>query len=95
MNSTMNSAYREAAHKWQRFLRELLKGPRTTRELEKEPVWDHCAHSTAAELRKRGIDISTEMIEISGYAGLPARVARYSLTEPGRQAALKALGQAQ
>lgn len=81
-----------AAHKWERVLRELLKGPRTSRELECEPAFDHVAHSTAAELRKKGIGLDTEIIEISGYAGLPARIARYSLTPSGREYAIKLLG---
>ena len=81
-----------AARKWQRVLRALLDGPRTTRQLEREPVFDHCAHSTASELRKKGLPIVTEMIEVSGYAGEPARIARYSLDPTGRERALKLLG---
>ena len=77
-----------AAHKWQRVLRALADRPHTSRELERDPVFDHCAHSTVAELRKRGIAIDTDMVEVAGYAGLPARVARYSLTAEGREAAL-------
>ena len=80
-----------AAHKWARFLRALLSGPHTTRQLERDPVFDHCPHSTASDMRKRGVDIETEMVSIVGYADLPARVARYSLTDAGREAAHRLL----
>ncbi len=78
--------------KWARVLTALLDGPRTTRQLEREPVFDHCAHSTASELRKKGLPILTEMIEVPGYAGEPARIARYSLDPTGRERALRLLG---
>lgn len=87
-----SSSASQAAYKWERELRELLKGPRTSRELEREPVFDHCAHSTISELRKKGVDIDTEIVEIPGYAGLPARIARYTLTPSGRDRAMKLLG---
>jgi hypothetical protein len=89
---TVHHIRRTAARKWQRVLRALLAGPRTSRELERDPVYDHCAHSTVAELRAKGVDIDTQIVEISGYAGLPARIARYTLTEAGRDRALQLLG---
>jgi hypothetical protein len=80
-----------AARKWQRVLRALLDGPKTTRQLEGPPTFDHCGHSTASELRKMGVELQTDLVEIVGYAGLPARVARYSLTDAGRARALQIL----
>ena len=88
IGNQISVACQAAAHKYQRVLRALLERPHTSRELEREPVFDHCAHSTVAELRKRGIAIDTNMVEILGYAGLPARVARYTLTDEGRVSAL-------
>lgn len=81
-----------AARKWQRFLTALLESPRTSRELELAPVFDHCAHSTAAELRKKGIDLVAEIIEISGYHGQPARIARYSIAPESVERARRLLG---
>lgn len=79
--------------KWERVLAALLDGPRTSRQLEREPVFDHCAHSTASELRKKGLPIITEIVEVPGYAGEPARIARYNSLDPtGRERALKLLG---
>ena len=78
--------------KWQRVLTALLDGPRTSRQLEHAPTFDHCAHTTASELRKKGLPILTEMIEVPGYAGEPARIARYSLDPTGRDRALRMLG---
>lgn len=78
--------------KWQRVLTALLDGPQTSRQLEREPTFDHCAPSTASELRRKGLPIVTEMIEVAGYAGEPARIARYSLDPTGREHALRLLG---
>lgn len=89
--STNTIARTTAAHKWQRFLRAILDHPHTSRELEREPVFDHVAHSTAAELRRKGVALHTEIIEIAGYAGLPARVARYSIDPSGIEFARKLL----
>jgi len=80
------------ARKWMRFLRALIDRPHTTRELERAPVFDHCAHSTASEVRKKGVQIVTEVIEVPGYAGQPARIARYSIPDAGREFALQLLG---
>ncbi|HMN42944.1 MAG TPA: helix-turn-helix domain-containing protein [Povalibacter sp.] len=62
-----------------RLLDALLTGPKTSFELEKAPVFDHCANSTVSEWRKQGIDIRTEMVTVAGYGGEPAHIARYSL----------------
>ena len=65
-NSGAIVEHRQAARKWQRVLRAILEGPKTTRDLERAPVFDHVAHSTAAELRKMGIRLVTEIVEIPG-----------------------------
>jgi hypothetical protein len=80
-----------SAHKWQRVLRAILERPRTTRELECEPVFDHVVHSTAAVLRDKGLRIISERVEITGYNGLPAYVARYSVAPESRALALRLL----
>jgi hypothetical protein len=80
------------ARKWQRWLRAVLESPRTSRELEKPPVFDHVAHSTASEVRKFGVTVVTEMITVVGYAGHPARIARYSIAPESRDFAFRLLG---
>lgn len=85
--------HRQAARKWQRVLRAILEGPKTTRDLERAPVFDHVGHSTAAELRKMGIRLVTEIVEIPGYAGEPARVARYSVAPECRERASRLVGE--
>lgn len=77
--------------KIRRVLRALLARPHTSRELELAPVWDHCAHSTIADLRAEGLEIMTERITIEGYAGQPAHVARWSIPEHARPFALQLL----
>ena len=79
------------APKWKRVAQALLDGPRTSRELEGDPVFDHVAHSTIARLRGLGIEISTTMVEIRAFADLPARIAKYSLTTVGRETARRLL----
>lgn len=70
--------------KWQRWLVAVLESPRTSRELELAPVFDHVAHSTASDVRKKGVNVVTEMVEVRGYHGLPARIARYSIAPESR-----------
>jgi hypothetical protein len=71
-----------------RLLKALLDGPKTSFELEKAPVFDHCPNSTVSEWRKRGLEIHTEMVVVSGYGGEPAHIARYSLAPEARDRAL-------
>lgn len=73
-----SAARNSVPKKWQRVLAALLCGPRNSRELERD-AHDHVPHSTISDLRKRGIYIETEMIAVPGYAGEPARIARYSI----------------
>ena len=75
----------------ERFLAALLDGPTATRQLELAPVHDHVAHSTAAELRRRGVELRSELVEVPGYAGLPARVARYEIPPHARGRAMDVL----
>lgn len=90
--SVAKSSHPRTARKWQRWLKAVLESPKTSRELEQAPVFDHVAHSTASEVRKMGITVITEMVEISGYAGLPARVARYSVAPESRERARRLVG---
>ncbi len=97
--NTMIESQLAAAHKPTpkriRTLAAIVDGPKTSFQLEQGPVWDHCANSTVSELRKAGIEILTEMVTVSGYAGEPARIARYSIAETSRQRALQLIGAAQ
>lgn len=73
-----------------RVLARLLQGPATSRDLEALPTCDHVAHSTAADLRRLGIAIDSEIVEVPGFAGEPTRVAKYSI-RPGARAAAEQL----
>ena len=75
--------------KIERVLSQLLQGPRTTRQLE--GIGDHVGHSSASELRKKGVSIRAELVEVPGYGGTVARVARYSIPEDGREIAERVL----
>lgn len=75
----MNGADARPPSKRERVLAALIERPHTSRELEQAPVFDHVAHSTAAELRGLGVAIAAERVELRGYAGRPAYVARYSI----------------
>lgn len=79
----MDGVTSRPAPKWMRVLRALVDGPRTSRQLERE-AFDHVPHSTASELRKKGIVLETEIVTIAGYAGCSARVARYSIAPESR-----------
>lgn len=85
----MQTLSRKPPTKIERVLAALLRGPATTRDLEH--VGDHVAHSTAAELRARGVTIHAELIEVPGYAGTVARVARYTIQPEGRDYAERLL----
>ena len=90
-NSAASLPLIEAAHnvptKQARVLRALLARPATSFELERAPVFDHCANSTVAELRRQGFGIQTEMVTVPGYGGRSARIARYHLHLESRAAA--------
>jgi hypothetical protein len=81
-----------AAHKRDRVLGALLAGPLTTFQAEKAPVFDHCLPSTVSELRKAGFIIATRIVTVSGYHGLPARIAEYTLAADSRGRAARAIG---
>jgi hypothetical protein len=76
---------------WKRGLRALLEGPLTTRQMAAAPVFAHAGHSLAAELRKKGLNIETEMVEVVGYGGCSARIARYALASDSRELAERLL----
>jgi hypothetical protein len=77
--------------KIERVLAALLDGPKTSRQLELAPVHDHVPHSTAGELRRRGVELRSELVEVPGYGGCLARVARYSIPDHARGRALDLL----
>lgn len=77
--------------KIERVLAALIERPHTTRELEQPPVFDHVAHSTGADLRRRGIALRSERVEVRGFAGLPASIARYSIPPEGLEYARQVL----
>lgn len=81
-----------AAHKRDRVLLALLRGPLDTFQAERAPVFDHCLPSTISELRKSGLSIHTTMIEVTGYAGLPVRIAQYTLDPKSRERAARTVG---
>jgi hypothetical protein len=81
------------APKIARVLEALLQRPHTSRELELPPVFDHVAHSTAADLRSLGVELTTERIAIPGFGGQPAHVARYSISEAAKPRARAVLEQ--
>lgn len=88
--------FRTAGHprppaKIERVLAALLEAPRTTRELEHGPIFDHVGHSTAADLKRLGVLLHAERVEILGFAGQPAWVARYSIPPEGRAIAVELL----
>lgn len=93
LQRTNKSSYARTARKWQRWLRAVLESPKTSRELERDPVFDHVAHSTASEVRKMGIDVVTEMVTIQGYGGEPVRVARYSIATDSIERARRLAGE--
>lgn len=82
----------QAAHKRDRVLWALLREPLNTFQAERAPIFDHCLPSTISELRKSGLSITTTMIEVTGYAGLPVRIAQYALKPESRERAAQMAG---
>lgn len=70
-----------------RVLRCLIERPHTSFELERS-AFDHCPNSTISELKKRGLVIHSEMVEVTGYAGVATRIAKYTLDESSRVKAI-------
>lgn len=76
------------AYQWERGLRALLvHGALTTRQLAEPPVYAHAAHSLAAEIRKKGVRLEVEMVEIAAYAGSSTRIAKYAIAAESRELA--------
>lgn len=94
IGSQLEAAHKPPAKKF-RLLAAIVDGPKTSFELEKAPVFDHCANSTVSEWRKQGLDIRTEMVTVAGYAGESAHIARYSLAPASLDRALRLLGEPQ
>lgn len=85
-------AFARPPAKIERVLAALLERPRTTRELEAAPVFDHVGHSTAADLRRMGLRLISRTVKIPGYQGMPALIAEYSIAAESRAAAEDLLG---
>jgi hypothetical protein len=92
-DSTQRGAALKPRTKKLRLLEAILEGPKTSFELEKAPVFDHCPNSTVSEWRKLGIGITTEMITVSGYGGEPAHIARYSISPESRDRVMRLVGE--
>lgn len=67
--------------KIERVLAALIERPHTSRELDLAPTYDHCSHSTVADLRAEGVEIETQRVSVPGYAGQPAHVALWSIPD--------------
>lgn len=91
--SEVRIAPASAARKRDRVLSALLRGPLSTFQAERGPVWDHCLPSSISELRKAGLEISTKIITVAGYHGLPARIAEYHLVPTSRALAARMVGE--
>ena len=98
MNTCIQSQHSAALKpepKYVRVLRRLLQGPLHRFEAERYPVSDHVLNSTVSELKKRGLDIKSDLICLPGYSRAGAYVALYTLEETSRQRALQLIGEAQ
>ena len=88
--------------KWRRTLRELLARsdsaePRAwlNRMLAERVCSDHTLPSTISELaHEKGLIFERKEIEVSGYAGEPARVMAYRVAPQSRERARELLGAA-
>ena len=90
MNTTIEprvAAALKPEPKYVRVLRRLLQGPLHRFEAEKYPVSDHVLNSTVSELKKRGLDIKSDLICLPGYSRAGTYVALYTLEETSRQRA--------
>lgn len=82
---------RKPERQWRRGLRELLQGPRNTRQLAGSPVFAHAGHSLAAELRKKGIELISRTVELRGYGDSTVRIAEYEIAPNSREFAERLL----
>lgn len=82
-----------AKHKWRRVLSALVERPSLHRfDAECDPeIRDHTLPSTIADLQSKGLRVDREIIELPGYGGGVAHVARYSLDDENRERARRVL----
>jgi hypothetical protein len=84
-----------AERKWRRVLAALVQRASLHRfDAERDPaIRDHTLPSTIADLQKKGLRIDRELVELPGYGGGVAHVARYSLDAENRQRAITLLNE--
>lgn len=82
-----------AERKWRRVLRALVERPSLHRfDAERDPaIADHVLPSTITDLQRKGLRIDRELVELPGYGGCVAHVARYSLDDENRARARQLL----
>ena len=85
MNNT--TAQVTVRSKRERVLQLLLTRERVNRFEIEQLARDHVPNSTIAELRADGLVIHSELIEVPGFGGRPARIAEYRLDPGSRELA--------
>ena len=80
--------------KWVRVLSALLERSTLDRfEAVRDPkIRDWVLPTTVSQLEQRGLNVAREIVEVPGYGGSTARIARYSLAPDQRRRALELLG---
>jgi hypothetical protein len=72
---------------WRRAVRAFQHGPLTSRQLAGPPVYASAGHSLVAELRSKRLEFDVEMVVVTGFGGVPTRIAKYTLRPESRQRA--------
>ncbi len=85
-------ASEQISSKWRRVLRALLSGRSYNRFEAERELHDHCIHTTASNLQRKGLTILRREESVPGYQGSPTRVMRYRLCESSRTLAKELLG---
>ncbi len=75
--------------KLSRVLSALAQGNSYNRFEAAQKLHDHCLHSTAAAIQRRGIPVHREPEIVRGYQGAPTRVKRYRILPDDREKARK------
>lgn len=75
--------------KLSRVLSALAQGNSYNRFEAAQKLHDHCLHSTAAAIQRRGIPVHREPEIVRGYQGASTRVMRYRILPDDREKAKK------
>lgn len=75
--------------KLSRVLSALAQGHSYNRFEAAQKLHDHCLHSTAASIQRRGIHVHREPETVRGYQGAPTRVMRYRILPNDQEKAQK------